>query len=68
MVNKTGVLSCVGFIQSIVFITTKRLLNPIIIQRNMANNNGFIPTDFIVEIDKLAPIKNKVSTRPFFAK
>lgn len=40
---------------------------PIISQSNIANSRGLMPTDLIAVIDKLAPMRNNVSTRPFFA-
>ena len=48
-------------------LTTKKLTTPIIIQRAIANNKGFMPTFLIVEIDKPAPIKNNVKINPFLA-
>ena len=50
-----------------VIVTTTKLLTPIIIHKAIAKIRGFIPTFFIVDNERLAPIKNKVKTNPFFA-
>lgn len=38
-----------------------------IIHKATAKIRGFIPTAFIVDNERLAPIKNKVKTNPFLA-
>lgn len=37
------------------------------IQSSIASNSGFTPTCFTVLSDRLAPMKKRVSTNPFFA-
>lgn len=51
-----------------VAITTKKLLTPMIIQSETASTNGLNPTAFTVLRERLAPIRNNVRTRPFFAR
>ena len=51
--------------QTMVAITTKKLETPMMIHSNTASTSGVTPTLLIIFIDRLAPMKNKVTISSF---